>query len=139
MSGLPGPAFSSGPIGDAHRQRLEQAVRHLCSGADVVCEAIASGGMVPRLNAMTGGYSWDDAYVWNIWADFQWAPHYDYDDPDRAPLDAVVADFLTGRRRAARRLGPHAARRARQAPPRPVPARGVSHAQESKAIAILPQ
>lgn len=30
------------------------------------------GGRVPRLNAMTGGYSWDEEYVWDSWANFQW-------------------------------------------------------------------
>jgi unsaturated chondroitin disaccharide hydrolase len=50
----------------------EQAVAALCAGADAVCAAMAPG-RVPRLNAMTGGYNWDDAYVWNSWTDFQWA------------------------------------------------------------------
>jgi unsaturated chondroitin disaccharide hydrolase len=27
---------------------------------------------VPRLNYMTGGYTFDDDYVWDSWADFQW-------------------------------------------------------------------
>ncbi len=52
---------------------LARALRHLCNGADAVCDGIAAGGGVPRLNAMTGAYTWDDAYVWDSWADFQWA------------------------------------------------------------------
>jgi unsaturated chondroitin disaccharide hydrolase len=27
---------------------------------------------VPRLNYRTGGYTWDDNYVWDSWANFQW-------------------------------------------------------------------
>lgn len=33
---------------------------------------LKAGDRVPRLNYMTGGYTWDDDYVWNSWADFQW-------------------------------------------------------------------
>ena len=58
---------------DDVRRTFERAVRHLCNGADAVCEGIADGGGVPRLNAMTGGYTWDDDYVWDSWANFQWA------------------------------------------------------------------
>jgi unsaturated chondroitin disaccharide hydrolase len=54
------------------RRTLEHAVRQLCTGADAVCDA-AKSGLVPRLNAMTGSYGWDATYVWNSWADFQWA------------------------------------------------------------------
>jgi len=50
---------------------FDQAVRALRNGADAVCEAIRPGH-VPRLNALTGGYSWDSAYVWDSWANFQW-------------------------------------------------------------------
>lgn len=56
-----------------YKRTLERAVRYLCNGADAVCDDMKMGGGVPRLNAMTGGYSWDDDYVWNSWADFQWA------------------------------------------------------------------
>ena len=58
---------------DDYRQVLERAVRHLCSGADSVCDDLARSGGVPRLNSMTGGYTWDRDYVWDSWADFQWA------------------------------------------------------------------
>ena len=57
----------------AYRRTLESALRSLRHGADAVCDGIAGGGGVPRLNAMTGGYSWDEEYVWDSWADFQWA------------------------------------------------------------------
>src|SRR6266702_2589360 len=56
-----------------YRRTLARAVRCLCNGADAVCDALARNRGVPRLNAMTGGYSFDDAYVWDSWADFQWA------------------------------------------------------------------
>jgi unsaturated chondroitin disaccharide hydrolase len=56
---------------DTYRRTLKRAVRALSAGADSVCEAIEPG-RVPRLNAMTGGYSWDDDYVWDSWANFQW-------------------------------------------------------------------
>jgi len=39
----------------------------------LVRAGIAAGGGVPRLNLMTGGYTWDDDYVWDSWANFQWA------------------------------------------------------------------
>lgn len=55
----------------SYRQALVTAVRALRNGADAVCEAIEPG-RVPRFNYMTGGYSWDDGYVWDSWADFQW-------------------------------------------------------------------
>ena len=29
--------------------------------------------VVKRLNLTTGRYSWDDEYVWDSWANFQWA------------------------------------------------------------------
>jgi unsaturated chondroitin disaccharide hydrolase len=58
---------------DVYRQVLDRAVRYLCNGADSVCEDLARYGGVPRLNSMTGGYSWDKDYVWDSWADFQWA------------------------------------------------------------------
>jgi unsaturated chondroitin disaccharide hydrolase len=50
---------------------IEQAAEALRAGADAVCAAHAPGRL-PRLNAMTGGYSWDDHYVWDSWANFQW-------------------------------------------------------------------
>jgi unsaturated chondroitin disaccharide hydrolase len=50
---------------------FNRAIRSLRASADAVCEAMTPG-RVPRLNAMTGGYSWDDAYVWDSWANFQW-------------------------------------------------------------------
>ena len=52
---------------------LERALEYLCAGAAVVCVDAASTNGVPRFNAMTGGYSWDDDYVWDSWANFQWA------------------------------------------------------------------
>ena len=56
-----------------YQQALQRAVGFLCHGADAVCDEIALGRGVPRLNAMTGGYSFDRDYVWDSWADFQWA------------------------------------------------------------------
>ncbi|WP_428673991.1 hypothetical protein [Reyranella sp.] len=50
---------------------LDRMLRALCNGADAVCAEMMPG-RVPRLNAMTGGYTWEDTYVWNSWADFQW-------------------------------------------------------------------
>jgi unsaturated chondroitin disaccharide hydrolase len=58
---------------DDYRRTLERAVRHLCNGADAVCDDLAATRAVPRLNAMTGGYTFDNDYVWDSWADFQWA------------------------------------------------------------------
>ena len=58
---------------ESDRQRCDRAILYLRNGADAVCDGIRAGGRVPRLNAMTGGYSWDEAYVWDSWADFQWA------------------------------------------------------------------
>lgn len=55
-----------------YRRLLERAVRRLSNGADVVCEDLALSRGVPRPNYMTGGYSWDDDYVWDSWANFQW-------------------------------------------------------------------
>jgi unsaturated chondroitin disaccharide hydrolase len=57
---------------DDYRRTLERGVRALHTSADAVCDALELGGRVPRLNAMTGGYSWDDDYVWDSWANFQW-------------------------------------------------------------------
>ena len=57
---------------EAWRRTLDRAVRALCNGADAVCEDLQHHRGVPRLNYMTGGYSWDDAYVWDSWANFQW-------------------------------------------------------------------
>lgn len=55
------------------RLRLERAVRYLCNGADAACDGLERNGGVPRLSFMTGGYAWDQDYVWDSWADFQWA------------------------------------------------------------------
>jgi unsaturated chondroitin disaccharide hydrolase len=55
------------------RRTLERALGALCAGADAVCADMAVNRGVPRFNMMTGGYSWDDAYVRDSWADFQWA------------------------------------------------------------------
>jgi len=57
---------------EAYKRTLERAVRKLRNGADVVCEDMALHRGVPRLSYMTGGYSWDDDYVWDSWANFQW-------------------------------------------------------------------
>ncbi|CAN5863104.1 glycoside hydrolase family 88 protein [soil metagenome] len=57
---------------ETYRSTLEQAVGRLCSGADIICEDLRRQDGVPRLNAMTGGYGWDDHYVWDSWANFQW-------------------------------------------------------------------
>ena len=61
-------AMSSG-----YRQSLARAVRYLCNGADAVCDGLESSGGVPRLNYMTGAYTWDKEYVWDSWANFQWS------------------------------------------------------------------
>src|SRR5258708_24046224 len=73
---------------DDYRRALKRAVRYLCNGADAVCDDMARDDMarddmaredlaltrgVPRLNAMTGVYTIDNDYVWDSWADFQWA------------------------------------------------------------------
>src|SRR5258708_28959613 len=55
------------------RRTLARAVRYLGNGADAVCEDLALTRGVPRLNAMTGVYTIDNDYVWDSWADFQWA------------------------------------------------------------------
>jgi unsaturated chondroitin disaccharide hydrolase len=56
-----------------YRRTLARAVRYLGNGADAVCDDLARNRGVPRLNAMTGGYTFDNDYVWDSWADFQWA------------------------------------------------------------------
>lgn len=61
------------PADAEERRLLRRALRHLSSGADAVCDDMASNAGVPRLDYMTGGYTFDDAYVWDSWADFQWA------------------------------------------------------------------
>jgi unsaturated chondroitin disaccharide hydrolase len=58
---------------DDYKRTLERAVGYLCNGADAVCDDMALNRLVPRLNYMTGGYGWDDDYVWDSWANFQWA------------------------------------------------------------------
>ncbi|WNJ89833.1 hypothetical protein [Bosea sp. 685] len=57
----------------ASTKMLELGLGYLCTGADAVCDALALNKGVPRLNSMTGAYTWDDAYVWDSWANFQWA------------------------------------------------------------------
>jgi unsaturated chondroitin disaccharide hydrolase len=60
-------------MSDDTKRTLARAVRLLCNGADVVCDDMASHGGVPRLNYMSGAYGWDAEYVWDSWANFQWA------------------------------------------------------------------
>jgi unsaturated chondroitin disaccharide hydrolase len=55
------------------RRTLARALRYLCNGADAVCDDMKPDRGVPRLNYMTGGYTWDYDYVWDSWANFQWA------------------------------------------------------------------
>jgi unsaturated chondroitin disaccharide hydrolase len=57
---------------EGYKRTLDRAVRHLCNGADAVCNDMKLSRGVPRLNYMTGGYTWDDDYVWDSWANFQW-------------------------------------------------------------------
>jgi unsaturated chondroitin disaccharide hydrolase len=57
----------------SYRRALEQGLRCLCNGADAYCDELANSPGVPRLNAMTGRYTFDEDYVWNSWANFQWA------------------------------------------------------------------
>ena len=45
----------------------------LRTGAGALCNEMKTVRGVPRLNYMTGGYTWDSEYVWDSWADFQWA------------------------------------------------------------------
>ena len=61
-----------GDMDKDYKRTLEQAVRHLCNGADAVCTDFELHSGVPRLNYMTGGYTWDNHYVWDSWANFQW-------------------------------------------------------------------
>lgn len=56
-----------------YRLALEKGLRSLRSGADAFCEEMERNPGVPRLSAMTGGYSFDPNYVWDSWANFQWA------------------------------------------------------------------
>ena len=60
-------------MSSGYRQNLARAVRYLCNGADAVCDGLESSGGVPRLNYMTGAYTWDKEYVWDSWANFQWS------------------------------------------------------------------
>jgi unsaturated chondroitin disaccharide hydrolase len=55
-----------------YKRTLDRAVGYLRNGADVVCDDMRLTARVPRLNYMTGGYTWDDNYVWDSWANFQW-------------------------------------------------------------------
>ena len=57
---------------EGYKATLERAVRYLCNGADAVCADMMLKRGVPRFNYMTGGYTWDDDYVWDSWANFQW-------------------------------------------------------------------
>ena len=54
-----------------YKRTLERAIRYLCNGADAVCDEMKLNRGVPRFNYMTGGYTWDDDYVWDSWANFQ--------------------------------------------------------------------
>lgn len=56
-----------------YKLALERAVEQLCTSADVVCRDLAATRGVPRFSYMTGGYSYDTEYVWDSWANFQWA------------------------------------------------------------------
>lgn len=58
---------------EPYDRALARALGYLCTGADAVCADMARHGGVPRLNYMTGFYTWDSDYVWDSWADFQWA------------------------------------------------------------------
>ncbi|WP_158906988.1 glycoside hydrolase family 88 protein [Burkholderia sp. L27(2015)] len=60
-------------MGPEYKKTLERALQYLCKGADAVCDGVAQTGGVPRLNYMNGSYSWDSEYVWDSWANFQWA------------------------------------------------------------------
>jgi unsaturated chondroitin disaccharide hydrolase len=51
-----------------YKRTLERAIRYLCNGADAVCADMILNRGVPRFNYMTGGYTWDDDYVWDSWA-----------------------------------------------------------------------
>jgi unsaturated chondroitin disaccharide hydrolase len=55
-----------------YKSCLDRALQQLCVGAEVVCDGLERTDGIPRLNYMTGGYSWDGNYVWDSWADFQW-------------------------------------------------------------------
>jgi unsaturated chondroitin disaccharide hydrolase len=61
------------PIDDDYRKLLARALGYLCNGVDSVCADLALNDGVPRFNYLTGGHSFDDDYVWDSWADFQWA------------------------------------------------------------------
>jgi unsaturated chondroitin disaccharide hydrolase len=60
-------------LDDREQWILRRAIGSLCAGADIVCDGLAANRGVPRLNAMTGGYTFDDDYVWDSWANFQWS------------------------------------------------------------------
>jgi unsaturated chondroitin disaccharide hydrolase len=60
-------------VDEAYKRTLERALGYLRNGADAVCDEMKPDRGVPRFNYMTGGYSWDDDYVWDSWANFQWA------------------------------------------------------------------
>lgn len=55
------------------RRRLERAVEYLCNGADAACDDYSDELGMPRLNYMTGAYTWERDYVWDSWANFQWS------------------------------------------------------------------
>jgi unsaturated chondroitin disaccharide hydrolase len=58
---------------EGDRRTCERAIGYLCNGADAVCDDMKLNHGVPRFNCMTGGYGFDDDYVWDSWANFQWA------------------------------------------------------------------
>jgi unsaturated chondroitin disaccharide hydrolase len=58
---------------EGYRRTRERAIGYLCNGADAVCEDMKLNHGVPRFNYMTGRYGFDDDYVWDSWANFQWA------------------------------------------------------------------
>jgi unsaturated chondroitin disaccharide hydrolase len=60
-------------MGPDDKRMFDRALRYLCTGADAVCADMTPDRLVPRFNQMTGGYTWDADYVWDSWANFQWA------------------------------------------------------------------
>src|SRR6202790_5185091 len=58
---------------EGYGRTYERAIGYLCNGADAVCDDMKLNRGVPRFNYMTGGYGFDDDYVWDSWANFQWA------------------------------------------------------------------
>jgi unsaturated chondroitin disaccharide hydrolase len=58
---------------EGYGRTYERAIGYLCNGADAFCDDMKLNRGVPRFNYMTGGYGFDDDYVWDSWANFQWA------------------------------------------------------------------